>query len=408
MPPLMEKDGAPVAQAELSTDAPERLIFGEHNFMAIPYPWIIILNQVRGKANPEAGRIKESILTHGLINNIDVARMTPEQFEGYFKAVRHIYRNDPAKKAETFRPGDDGMYYLAYAGHTRYTAIGEIIDDKIREAAANGSEFSADQVDIICKVDDNLTTEEILARQMAENLHSTPPPERSAMAIVEYYIYGVMEGLWSSKAEFRRATEDKVTEETLSAALAFVELPNDIREFVFAGTFAYGSAVALGGLVPTREAYLSKKYYDKEPEGLDEEEARDLSETLQEWLAVEVLHIQNHKFSVEKTKKYVKTLKGEMEKELADEQADLTINFFIDPTEAMIEERRTTHRRYRALLDERMGKKAQLADRALAMHLTLFGDTEAAARMTEQFESYLDHLRRPLGRPAAKQTLRVA
>lgn len=408
MPPPLEQGDAPRPKAEVKTDAPERLVFGEHNFMAIPYSQIIVLNQVRGKANPEAPRIKESILTHGLINNIDVARMTPEQFEGYLRAVKYIYRNDPTKPTDGLQPAEDGMYYLGYAGHTRHAVIGEIIDDKIAEATANGQEFSSQQVDVICKVADNLSTQEILARQMAENLHAAPPPERSAMAIVEYYIFGVMEGHWSNKAEFRRATENKVSEETLSAALAFVELPTDIREFVFAGTFAYGSAVALGSIVPVRESYLSQKYFDREPEELDEEEAASLSETLQEWLAVEVLHIQNHKFSVEKTKKYVKSLKGEMEREMSDDQADLTINFLVDPTEALLEERRSTHRRYKALLDQRMGKKAELADRALAMHLTLFGDNDAAARMTEQLDGYLESLRRPLGKPATKHSLRVA
>lgn len=408
MTPFAERQDIAGNETESRAGAHESLVFGEHNFLRVSYPHLNVVSQIRGKANPEASRLKESIERQGLINNIDVARLAPDAFEAYLKAVQHIYRKDSTAHLVPPVMAPDGFYYLVIAGHTRHAAVGGIIEDKVKATADSDAPLRSGQFDIVCKIYEDLDTEDIFALQMAENFHSTPPPERSAMAIVEYYIYGLDNGLWSNKAEFTRATENKISDDVLTAAIAFADLPTDIREFVFAGTFAYGSAVALGGLVPLREAYLSQRFFDKDIDALDDDETDEVNAILQEWLAVEVLHIQNRKLSVEKTKKYVKSLKSEMERELGEDQPDLTLDFLVDPTEALAEERRSTHRRYKALLDERMSRKAELADRALSMHLALFGDPEAAARMSEQLDMYIESLKRPVGRIAARQALRAA
>lgn len=401
------ENGAPES-GERKTDTSERIVFGEHTFKNIPYPYLNAVSQIRGKANPEAPKLRESIESQGLINNIDVARLSPDAFGTYLRAVRHIYRNDATAHLKEPVLAPDGYYYLIIAGHTRHAVIGDIVDDRMKAAAAAGTDLAPEQFEIICKIYDDLATEDIFALQMAENFHSTPPPERSAMAIVEYYVYGLDEGLWTTKAEFARATEGKVSEDVLSAAIAFADLPNDIREFVFAGTFAYGSAVALGGLVPVRERYLSQRFFGKDVEALDETEIFQLNDSLQEWLAVEVLHIQNSRLSVDKTKKRVKSLRSDMEREMDEDRTDLMLDFFVDPAEALAEERRAIHRRYKSLLDQQLGRKAAMADRALAMHLRLFGDPEAASEMAGRLDTYIESLRRPVGRIAARQTLRAA
>lgn len=212
---------------------PERKVYGKHTYKPVPARNLIMMPQVRGNLNPDFYALKEDIRDKGLLEPPDVVEMTREGLANYIDFINSVWSSD-VQVEDYDRLAIDGVYNLVAAGHTRSRAILEIADEE------------DDDPDIVSKIHETDDPFEIISIQMRENLHSKPPQERTALAIVEAYLIGVRQGLWKDEEGFVAAKGDKFSRDQVSDAVGFARLPETIRDFVFAGQLPYNAALALG------------------------------------------------------------------------------------------------------------------------------------------------------------------
>lgn len=251
------------AAYEQVASAERRVVFGEHPLVELPVDQLVRLPQVRSGLNPELPELKASIQAHGLLNPIDVVRMDQSELETYIKFVNRTWRTDVSPEAYEQQRQPDGSFYLVIAGHSRAEAIYQLQQN---DEAGRG-------YCLIAKVHSATTPEEIIELQLSENIHSKPPQERRAMAIVETYRYGLENGMWSNKAEFLRQSGGKFGRRVLDEAIGFSQLPPEARDFVFSGHLSYSAAVSLGIASDTLMDYVRTRlgYQDTVPVRAGEE-----------------------------------------------------------------------------------------------------------------------------------------
>ncbi len=245
LPDFQEADGAP---PEL-----RQQFGGLRRRVQLPARKLVTLTQMRPDRNPRISEITESINAQGMINDINVACVDRRTFEDYVNFTNALWGvQDESAHYDDFRLSN-GMYLLVVAGHTRLAAALALSDQAAEHYALENDMARKDVNDapkISATLYEKVTPEEILAIQLAENLHYAPSGERRAMAIIESYEYGKLQGRWSSIKEFAVCNEGLVSESMLRDALAFSGLPPEMRTFVFHGTVSYTSAVLLGRAVP--------------------------------------------------------------------------------------------------------------------------------------------------------------
>lgn len=219
------------------------MLFGCHETVDVPVDSLVLLSQVRGNKNPESEALKDSIHAKGLLNPIDVARVSQDELEAYIAFVNHTWGADI--QIESYDPRRiDGQYYLVVAGHSRTTAVMDI-----------AREMPDTRAIIRCKLHPISSPGDIVNLQLQENIHSTPPKERVAMAIVESYLWGVEHKLWTNKEDFLRQHKGRVSSGQLDKALGFASLPHYVRQFVLAGHMPYLAALELGGAMDSLYGY---------------------------------------------------------------------------------------------------------------------------------------------------------
>lgn len=360
--------------------------FGDRPLCPVILSDLNSLSQQRGAINPAFDDIKLSILRDGLINNPDVAIMEPSDFEKYIKFVNRLWKAD--HKIGDYTVGDDGRYRLVVAGHTRIDAIRAICKD---------GEIDARNVDVYCKVYVGLSPEEILAIQMSENIHEKPAPERSAIALVETYYYGLENGAWSNKKEFLEANNGKFSRDALNKAIYFASLPVEVRDLVFAGAIKYSPVIELARVVEKYRDYILHKYFNKKQiDDLDETEKDSVAEDIRLWCCSEVVRIQNNRWSANTCKKryqsYVSSWTGTTSS--VESQGSL----FSDPNEEWRRHQAEIRRNFAQSLRELSTRNAINLTEHMKLYLSVLGpDSPETETIYSEAKRAADNLRSSLG-----------
>ncbi len=245
---------------------------------------ICVVSQTREGRSAIQDDLEASIARTGLKNSLDVARLNRTALEEYLDFVRVTWGDNTDIDNLPETQEGSGEYFLLMAGHTRLTTIWSIERAKEREAHRQGLPYNAARARVPADVYTGITSpEDVLTHQIDENIHQRVSQEREAIALVEAYQFGIMKGRWATPAEFIRANNDRnrFSDRQLSDAIAFSQLPADVRAFVFSGTIKYGAGVALGNYTKVLPSYYAHKYFDgRTPDELNDEEAARLGEML--------------------------------------------------------------------------------------------------------------------------------
>jgi hypothetical protein len=370
----------------------QRVVFGEHPLVELPIDQLVRLPQVRSGLNPELPELKSSIQAHGLLNPIDVAQMDQAELETYIDFVNRTWRTNVSLEAYEGQRQADGSFYLVIAGHSRAEAIFQLQQDD--EA---GREYG-----LVAKVHAATTPEEIIELQLSENIHSKPPQERRAMAIVETYRYGLENGMWSNKAEFLRQSGGKFGRRVLDEAIGFSQLPPEARDFVFSGHLTYSAAVSLGTASDTLMEYVETRlgYDEAIPEGANEEFDR----AYREEVALLIARIFNGGMSGSQAKKFIEgqvAHKKEIIGQLAGSAAQPEL--FLIPAEEQA-------RAYRRQLDKELRQAIMEMERlsidsvvaVTRLHARLVGEEPLA-----DLEKEREERKRQFGRAATQEMIRL-
>lgn len=216
------------------------MIYGQYEYMIIDPDKLVVLPQVRKIKNAKIDEIVDSIEDRGLINPLDVAKLSYEELKNHIKFLNQLWKKNT--NIDDFKPIGD-FYYVVIAGHTRLEAIKKISKQKKRK------------VEVAVKIHKVKTSEEILAIQLDENIYSEPKLEERAIAIIETYRLGIINGKWHDKKEFIKQNQNRFSRRVLSDALVFADLPIEIQEYVFSRNIPFAVGVELGRIYP-----LIKKY----------------------------------------------------------------------------------------------------------------------------------------------------
>jgi hypothetical protein len=227
---------------------------------------IVKLSQVRAEQNIVKGELVVDIRRNGLINPIDVGVISEALLVEYLQFVKNTW--GAAAELEDFENlrQPDGSYTLLLAGHSRHQAIEDIEEQECLETGVMVRAAIPVKEHAIGSIWD------IIRIQLGENIHSQPPKERQAIALVEAYEYGN----WNSVDEFLESGAGKdVTKGFMEKAIRFRELPPEIRSYVLSGPVPYYAGVELALTVePLKKFYAAKigKSLDKiehENDGMD-------------------------------------------------------------------------------------------------------------------------------------------
>jgi len=274
---------------------------------------LICVSQVRQGPNPERESLGNSIEQQGLLNQIDVALLGAEPFEDYIRFVNRVWKSK--HDIVDFTPDDDGLYHLVIAGHSRVDVITDKAAEKQKAALDEGYDTSWEDTTIWAKIHYVSSPQEILAIQMAENIHREPSEERRAVALVETYHYGLEVGWWNSKKAFLEQTGDKFTPIMLNRALLFQQLSNELRELVMSNKVQYGVAIEVARLhAPFVQRYGIQKY--GADQGQIEAGREDAQKAADEYVGTIILKADSGKWSITKAREhvndYLNTWRGEI------------------------------------------------------------------------------------------------
>lgn len=278
------------------TQTPERsgrkeVVLGDYESMHLPVDKLIMLSQVRGGANPESHKLKQSIDSIGMINPIDVVRLSRDELIIYIDFVNSVWGSDLSIEDYDKRE-IDGIFYLVVAGHSRTRAVIELAKEKDIDYILN------------CKIHPVTSPEDIINLQLEENIHSKPPVERQAMAIVEAYIWGMQSGSWSSQKEFIDAQGGSIKSADLKKAIGFSRLPQQLRQFVLNRHIPYAAALEIGGITQILVNHeMMRIGYD--PELPDEDLEKKLKVALQLQLGHMITYIASRKLNSTASVRYI-------------------------------------------------------------------------------------------------------
>lgn len=304
----------PASERELDDT---ELVHGHFETVTLFSDQYIKLKQVRGERNGALQQLKDSIKRRvdagrsGLINQFDTVRVNDEELEQYVEFTNTVWKGNVTMDDLAHGRQPDGYYYLVNAGHTRHEAISDL-----------EAEGEIPRYRIEAKVHPITSIDEFIEQQLDENIHTQPPRERRAIAIIESYYWGLKTGAWANQKEYLDQHSD-VSKTTLSEALAFSNLPNDIRNFVLSGKMSYNAGLELGKAAGELEEYLFNKA-GVTPETATPEDLKLIGETLEVELIVEANHIANSRMNSTAAEKRVRAWRERMRREQivdADERA---------------------------------------------------------------------------------------
>lgn len=302
---------SPDADAEV-TELYER-VHGRFETVTLFVDKFVTQNQVRGDRNSGES---------GLINQFDTVNLDGPEMQNYINFTNQVWGANADIKDIRESRMPDGSYYLVVAGHTRLRALQEL------EAEGRIPRWPVE-----AKVHPVSTIAEILSIQLDENIHTQPPRERRAKAVVEYYLWGIKQEQWSNQKEFLEQHPD-ISKTVLSEALAFSHLPAEIRNFVFAKKVPHHAGLALGRAIPDLREYVSARIGSME--GLVDSSLEDkIDEQVRTRLIIESNVIASKKLNSTAAEARIKAWREQMRREMITdasmrEQADKAALFDLD------------------------------------------------------------------------------
>lgn len=247
-----------VQTAEIITQDYER-VHGRYERAELYSHEFVKLFQVRKERNTVADELKSDIFSQGLLNPVDVARASREMLIEYLHFVETTWGQAASIEEFDSQRQDDGCYFLLIAGHSRHQAIEELEQEHIETGMFPVMPIEA-------KIHRVENVWDIIRIQVGENIHSTPPKERRAIALVEAYEYGKHIGLWKDEEAFLASPESgDATMNALQEAIGFSRLPVDLRNMALDKTIPYAAGVEMGKSVDSLRNYLRVKHPEETP-----------------------------------------------------------------------------------------------------------------------------------------------
>jgi hypothetical protein len=281
------------------------LVHGHYETVALTSGEYVKMSQVRGEINPSNDDLKASILRTGLINPIDVAHLSEASLVEYISFVNQIWGAKSLIKDFTPQQQSEGSYYLIIAGHSRHQAI-----EELEQEGRSGT------YRIEAKVHGVTSPDDIIQIQLDENIHTQPPRERRAVALVEAYKWGVVSGKWSTQKEFL-STRGDIGRSALYEALAFENLPPVVRNFVLSGKMSYTAGIELGKSAQDLRDYICyKANIDAGKETLEQTALIDERHLIK--LVIETNTIINKKMNSTAAQKRIRSWRTNMQREMTD------------------------------------------------------------------------------------------
>lgn len=227
------------------------VVLGRYETLALRPDQYVTLAQIRGERNVVTDELKESILRQGLINLPDTTLLTRAALKEYIAFTNHTWGADATIEQFSDFELPDGRYPLIKSGLSRYQAVVELIDEgRLPYDTLLTTKLSAAE-----------TVWDIVQWQIDENIHSQPPQERRAMALVESYSFGLKQGYWADENEFIHAqqlTGHDVRKGPLNQALKYAKLEPRIRNFILAGHIPYLAGVEMGATVDVLTEFTAR------------------------------------------------------------------------------------------------------------------------------------------------------
>lgn len=385
-------------------------VHGRYETVTMTSEHFIVLNQVRGIRNAILDDLKESVerrvhsgkKSGGLINQFDVVRLAEDQLIEYIEFTNSLWGSKITMEDLAHGKQSDGSYYLVSSGHTRLQAIREL-----------EQEGRIPKLPIDAKIHEIESVHEFLQLQIDENLHSTPPKERRAMAIVESFYWGREKGLWSNQKEYLEMNSD-VTSSTLSEALQFSHLPENIRKFVFSQKLPYNAGISLGKAAKTYEEYIYFKSGIVRGEETPEE-LELIAENLKIDLTIEADNIAEAKMSGARAELRIKNsvaiLRAEMEaastpvERPKDEVALIEIEdlSLYDPVDLLRQDLALKKTKLNGMVKKFGSTPGTWAKEMIELHDDIV-DPEVYARTLTDFQKSAEQVSKVLGVSALKET----
>lgn len=348
------------------------------------------LNQARPDTNPQLSKLKESIRSSDLINEPEVAVYDDQlRLREYVDFINEVWRGDDSP--EDLPCDSQGRYYVTIDGHSRIEAITQLARERAETAAAHGHTTDPGATLIPCKTFYNPSPEEIISRQLAENIHQQVPRERQAMALVETYMYGLKTNRWHNQAEFSRHTA--FPEKSVREALLFSELPPHIRDHVFLNKFPYLGAVELARSARVRVDYeLFTNFGNRNIEELSDEEKAALNQGLHDWLGYEVAAAQEKNLNATAIQKRLQAAREKWQEAMEGTRASDPALFMVDPMEEYDAERRRLRSEYHELVQRLAADPLHDWSRLVQLHQELYADGGGMRQLTANLHSYIEQL----------------
>lgn len=291
-------------EGESFFDVSVERVHGRHEIATVRSKDLVTLSQVRPTRNAEHLALKESIRTIGLINQIDTVRLSEAELREYIDFTNSLWGSENRFEDFEHQRQPDGTFFLVSSGHSRLAAIQSLEEDGYPEY----------QMDV--KVHTDRTIEGFLQRQIDENIHSKPPLERRAMAIAEYYYWGIEKQRWTTQKEFMSANSS-MSKNVLSEALAFANLPDSIRSFVMDRKLSFAGAISLGKAAPVFEEHI---YFMAHltPRDATEKQRERIQARLERRLHIEANRLVAARLNSTASEKRMKSIKDVLLREMQD------------------------------------------------------------------------------------------
>lgn len=235
-------------QHDVIHPTPEHIL-GNYEYAPFYPAALVTLSQIRGERNVVTDELKEDILFQGLQNPVDVSFINESLLDEYIGFTNRTWGSSANISDFTSLQSPDGSFPLLKSGHSRLQAVTELI--------AEGRLPTDSQV--VARLSKANTVQDIVDWQRGENIHSQPPRERTAMALVESYQHGIEIGLWRTPKQFLVYQHERgrdASKGVLNHALKYALLPSRIRNFILAGQVPYLAGVELGSTVEVLKQFV--------------------------------------------------------------------------------------------------------------------------------------------------------
>lgn len=367
---------------------------GEFPMIRLPARQFVKMSQVRGERNRVSLELRETILKTGLLNPIDAALLTPQALTEYIEFTNQTW--SAATTLDDFEDKllPDGTYCLVIAGHSRHQAIEDLETDG-----------RLDERPILAKVHEVVGVWDILEIQLAENIHSQPPKERQAIAIVEAYNYGLAQGRWSTPEEFiGNGAGEGATITGLQRALHFARLPGDLRSFVLSGVIPYTAGVELGATVDTARRYAAAQsgFFDERDPAID---TVQLEQVVREALVIQINKMTQKKLNSTAAEKMILAWRKQMHESIRKMRGDDEPELELELVSA-VAQLDALHRRQRREIGIQLSEIARLPASAvetlIRLQSSVLGEDEIAEYLKLLEDANKATIRR-MGRPAVKR-----